>query len=105
MLDFSSGTEALEYLKKNKIVPRYILLGLNVPVGNGFDFLKQYEKLNFDKKDTSIYVLSTFLLPIDLEKLKKDYKYLNYIDKPLTVGKLHEAISLSYLDEEVQART
>ncbi|OFY86589.1 MAG: hypothetical protein A3F72_08935 [Bacteroidetes bacterium RIFCSPLOWO2_12_FULL_35_15] len=98
---FSSDTDALEYLQKNKITPQYILLSLNYPTTNDSDFFEQYEKLDFDNKNTSIYILSTLLLPSDIEKLNTDYKHIGYIEKPLSAEKWLRVMNTRRLKAEI----
>lgn len=102
---FSNTSDALMYMNKNKIAPQFIFLSMNYPANDNFYFIKQLEELKLNKENTSICILSTLLLSSDIERIKIDYKFLNYIEKPLTVGKLHRVISLRHLEEEVQTRT
>lgn len=66
-------SDALKYIEKNKIAPQYILQSVNYPASDNFGFLKQLEILNVNKKNVTICILSTLLLPTDIEKLKNRY--------------------------------
>lgn len=87
---FSSSTDALEYLGKNKIAPQLILLNLHLPMNQSLEFFEYYEKLDIEKKNTSIYILSTLIFPQDLLLIKENKSCLGYIEKPLSMEKLFE---------------
>ena len=73
--------------------PDMILLDINMPIMNGFEFLDRYTKLD-DKIKSSVVVcmLTTSLAQEDLER-SKEYDILNdYIDKPLYEAKMRELI-------------
>lgn len=98
-----NGKEALQYLKgsgDNFPCPELILLDLNMPDSDGFDFLKEYVQL--DPKYTNqfeivIAVVSDFLDGDNFEKIKyyKNYGVTGHIPKPLLEDDL-----LEFLDEE-----
>ena len=73
-----------------------ILIDLNMPVWDGFEFLNELEsrtELPFDKID--VIILSSSLLRTDTERAKK-YRILDYIAKPLTLEKLMASIRKKY---------
>ena len=90
ILNFTNSSEALAYLRKNKPLPNLILLNLHIRMSMGFEFLECYEKLKIEKKNTSIYVLSTFFCPSDLRLVKENANCDGYIEKPLSMQKLFE---------------
>lgn len=74
-------------------VPDMILLDINMPIMNGFEFLDHYNLLD-DKIKSCVVVcmLTTSLAQEDLER-SKGYAILNdYIDKPLYEAKMRELI-------------
>jgi CheY-like chemotaxis protein len=89
-----NGEEALEFLKKKnngrEAMPDLILLDINMPVMDGFEFLREYEKLEIaDKDKVVITMLTTSTNPGDMDKFSKT-KVASYINKPLTEPKLIE---------------
>ncbi len=79
--------------------PDMILLDINMPIMNGFEFLDRYTVLD-DKIKSSVVVcmLTTSLAKEDLER-SKEYAILDdYIDKPLYEAKMRELI-LKYFGE------
>lgn len=88
VLTFSSGIDALEYLRKNKVPPQLILLSMHLPMDGSCKFLEYYEKFDIEKKDTRIYILSALISPTDLDLIEKNTNCSGYIEKPLAVGKL-----------------
>ena len=80
-------------------IPDMILLDINMPIMNGFEFLDEYEKLKDGiKSSIVICMLTTSLAKEDLE-MSKQYDILSdYIDKPLYEKKMRELI-LKYFGE------
>ena len=79
--------------------PDMILLDINMPIMNGFEFLDHYKNLS-DKIKSSVVVcmLTTSLAKEDLE-MSKQYDVLSdYIDKPLYEAKMRELI-LKYFEQ------
>jgi CheY-like chemotaxis protein len=82
-----NGREALTYLKPNggpAKKPEVILLDLNMPLMNGFEFIKAYHELDIEGKDDILIILVTSSNnPSDIEKAKElGIKY--YLTKPLS---------------------
>lgn len=82
-----NGKEALQVIEQvcgEKDCPQLILLDINMPVMNGFEFLKVYEKLNLvQKKSVVIVMLTTSLNPHDVDLLK-EAPIQDFLNKPLT---------------------
>jgi response regulator of citrate/malate metabolism len=95
-----NGNEALKYLKEysqknNNLGPELILLDINMPVLDGFEFLEQFEKISLANKDRiKIIILTTSTHQKDILKISSNTK-IGYINKPLTQEKLQENIENS----------
>lgn len=85
-----NGIQALEYLKlkfnSKHPQPEFILLDINMPAMNGWEFMEAYSQLDEAKKAQIIIVmLSTSLNPDD-EKRAREIKEINdFRSKPLTM--------------------
>ncbi len=83
----NNGQEAITYLKtcdKNEL-PTLILLDINMPVMDGFEFLEEYEKMKFESVERPmIVVLTTSTNTNDIKKVESSPIAAGYINKPLT---------------------
>ena len=79
---FNNGQEAIEAMKRNKDadMPDLILLDVNMPIMNGWQFLEEYSKLrSMLPKTSTIYMISSSNDEVDINKAKgygeivKDY--------------------------------
>lgn len=89
ILTFANGKEILDYMTSdNAVEPNVILLDINMPVMNGFDFLEHHQKLpNSNQADVVIAMLTTSLL--DKDKIRAEGLDINeYVEKPLSIDKL-----------------
>lgn len=88
-----NGEEALELLKNlsddpNKSFPELILLDLNMPILNGWDFLEIYSASEIKK--CPIIILSSTIDPTDFNRAK-DYNLVkSFYSKPITIDVLEE---------------
>lgn len=89
----------LDLSNPNYFMPDLILLDVNMPVMDGFEFMDLYQKLDeaFRNKITLAF-LSTSAHPTDIEKSKK-YQ-AEYLTKPLTAEKISNLISRFFPEEE-----
>lgn len=100
IVSVSTGDEAISYLQKSIeeqpagefLKPDLILLDINMPAMNGFDFLKQFKDLQWKLPDTQVIMLTTSLNPDDKISSVKAFDISGFINKPLTVEKVQEII-------------
>ena len=85
-----SAAEAISALGDGTVKPDVIFLDVRMPMMGGFEFLEEYDKLNIDKANIKIFMLSSSLDPLDMRK-SSDNKYITqFIHKPLTQKALEE---------------
>lgn len=97
IVSFCNAELALETLKINcntpQTLPDVILLDLNMPILDGWQFLDEFIHLPL-KKEISIFIVTSSIDPSDIE-MAKNYKMVkSYIMKPITAQKLEEATQL-----------
>lgn len=85
-----SATDAIASLRDGSVVPDVIFLDVRMPQMGGFEFLEEFDKINIDKSNIKVFMLSSSLDPIDMRK-STDNKYITqFIHKPLTQKALEE---------------
>lgn len=83
----NNGKEGIEWLiAQKKIESLIILLDIQMPIMNGFEFLYAFEKLNKEiRKEIQIYVLSSSLDPDELEHISKNDNVTGFLNKPFPI--------------------
>lgn len=82
------GNLVLDYLSENRMkisaLPDFIFLDLYMPNNSGWDFLNGFQKIYKTlKKEIHIYVVSSSIFQIDINR-SKGYPFVkNYITKPM----------------------
>ncbi len=97
LLIFKNGKEALDYFiqslktveKKN--IPQVILLDLNMPVMDGWQFLSALGDYDFPElKNITLYIVSSSINPADMERSKAISMVKDFLVKPISPKELSE---------------
>ena len=95
---FTNGLDAINYIKEHSAeetkLPNTILLDINMPIMDGWQFLDEFEKLCLAlPKGIRIFILSSSIFPADIEKSKQYESVSEYLVKPVAKEKLEEIVS------------
>ena len=92
---FQNGKDALKYITENDDRIDLILLDINMPVMNGWQFIEQYEQLPKNKQHAVVVVMLTSSINGDDKKRAQAFKSIaKYINKPLTPTLIEEILKL-----------
>ena len=69
-----------------------ILIDINMPVMNGWEFIEAYEALAIEHK-VDMYILSSSVYENDIEKTKSYKAVKGFISKPLSMERLTELVN------------
>jgi CheY-like chemotaxis protein len=102
IIECNDGQEALNFIRKNidksTSLPDLIFLDINMPVMNGWDFLKAFTVIaHHVPKTIHIYVVTSSIDKTDVEHSKEFSVVTDYIVKPVTretFGKLLSAVGV-----------
>jgi len=90
---FGEAKKALEFLNsedgKKKAL---ILLDINMPKMDGWDFLDAYSKLNDVTREDKIVLLTSSIDPVDMKKAEKYEPVSDYKSKPLSFDMLQSLV-------------
>lgn len=93
--DFISGKKALDYLKNsNDTEKNIILLDINMPEMNGFEFLDallKHKSINCEQ--FNIFILTSSLNNKDKEQATQYPILKGYLEKPLDISNLQKLIA------------
>ncbi len=93
ILFFSDGEEAIEFFQRKSDnpdeLPDVILLDINMPIMDGWDFLEEFTLLKpgIGKKIT-LYMVSSSVNNQDIDRAKAISEITDYLVKPITRDKL-----------------
>lgn len=92
---FENGQEAIDYLTLNKAdvmkLPQLILLDINMPILDGWQFLQEYGKLKPEVSDPiTICVMSSSGEEEDYNRAMHSGHVMDYLQKPLQIPLLRE---------------
>ncbi len=84
---FDNVNTSLTYLSDNPHTKRLILVDLNMPIRDGWNFLENY---NFNADKDLIFILSSSENIADKNKAKSFTQVTGYIEKPITIERVIE---------------
>jgi CheY-like chemotaxis protein len=96
----NNGKEGIQWLHNNR--NRFnqsliILLDIQMPEMNGFEFLHEYEKLPQElKRETQLFMLSSTLDSNEIKRAKDNSHVIKLLSKPLPVKELEMMIVAEY---------
>lgn len=88
---FKNGQEAIDNLKpiirSGENIPDVILLDINMPIMDGWQFLDEFIKIE-STKEITIFIVSSSIDPADKERVKQYQNVSNYVVKPISLETL-----------------
>lgn len=78
-----NGQAAIKYLNAAADCPDVILLDLNMPVMDGFEFLREFEKRGKCLNNSKVFILTSSVLEEDKQAALANKYVKGYFDKPL----------------------
>ena len=97
IIAFSDGEEALNFfienINKEEELPDVVFLDINMPIMDGFQFMEEYVKIKpREGKKINIYMVSSSVDPVDIERAHSISDISDYIIKPIKPGELKSII-------------
>lgn len=94
ILSFHDGEEAIEYFQlhntEKDLLPDLVLLDINMPYLDGWGFLEEYIKIvPIIEKKITIYIISSSVDEVDLQKAEQLSEVSGYVIKPITTEKFY----------------
>ena len=100
-----NGKEAIDYIKRavesGVGIPDVILLDVNMPVMNGFEFLESYSQFDL-KNNLVIVMLTTSMHNDDIESAGLSRLIDAYMEKPLNIEKLVKLVTEKLIHENTE---
>jgi len=93
ILPFYNGEEAFQHFKKNidspEKLPEYVMLDVNMPIKDGWDFLEDYKTLpDTIREKVKLYLVTSSVMKSDIERAEEEIEIDDYISKPVSSQKL-----------------
>ena len=88
--DHTNAETALAEITEGKLSPKLILLDINMPEMDGWEFADAYEQLPADTRTSRVVVLSSSINPRDRERADSHAVIDGFYSKPLTVQSIKE---------------
>lgn len=89
--EFNNGNEAINYFEATTDLPDILLLDLEMPEMDGWEFLDEYTKLKKKiNKESTVYIASSSIALEDKLKAQKYDCVRDFLSKPINLDKLHK---------------
>lgn len=92
---FNNGLDAMNGLKelseKKEALPDLILLDLNMPIMDGWDYLEEVQN-HSEIKQIKTYIVTSSIDPVDLDRTRTYDTVTNYVTKPLNIKALDQLL-------------
>jgi CheY-like chemotaxis protein len=103
-----NGEEGLSYLypltnAPEEDIPDLILLDINMPVVDGFEFLERFTNLKFEEKQPVVVMLTTSSNEKDISRVNLHPGVANYLNKPLTEEKIKSILQKHFSETHYPA--
>lgn len=102
LLIFKDGKESIDYFEallqnlNEERIPDIIFLDLNMPIMDGWEFLERFTQIeNKFNKLITLYVVSSSINPVDVERAKALSTVKDYLIKPINIAALENIFSQS----------
>ncbi len=96
MVSKGNGQLAIDYIKEILLIPsefpQLMLIDINMPIMNGWEFVEAYQKLEVERT-VEMYILSSSVYENDIEKTKSYPSVKGFISKPLSIERLKELVT------------
>ncbi len=83
----------LQQINEIESLPQLILLDLNMPLVDGFQFIELLMKMHSPKSDIKICVLLSSKAQDDIDRAYKYKPVIDFITKPLTISSLNAVLA------------
>lgn len=93
----TDGRQALDFIESHRIISNeekghiLVLLDLNMPVMDGFEFMEEYQQKDWKEK-VLVVMLTSSSNPKDLNKAKS-YDFAGYLQKPFNQEDISKLVS------------
>lgn len=102
LIIFKNGKQSLDYFESllqnlnEGEVPDIILIDLNMPIMDGWEFVEQFTKIkNRFNKLITLYIVSSSINPADIDRAKSLNSIKDYLVKPIVINQLETIFNKS----------
>lgn len=89
---FLDPEAAMDHLRSGNDLPDVMLVDINMPATNGFEFLVQCNREHLLRDRTTVVMCSSSNRPMDMEMAKQLPGVREYIEKPLTFDQFNRIV-------------